>query len=255
MKLVKSGILSYHTGNAPHTADLPTLLFIHGAGSSGIYWQNQITALSAMANVIALDLPGRGQSGGSGADSIDSYAQNVVDFINDIKPDKLVLAGFSMGGAIVLNLLTSNPGLCRATILIATGAKLKVHPVVFDAIENDFPRYLELVRDTARSPKTDPAVIQPVIEDRAACNPKVAAGDFRACDKFDIRDQISGIKTPVLIISAQDDLLTPPKFSDFLENNIPTTKRVHIKDAGHLVAVEQADKVNKAIGDFLLENF
>lgn len=53
------------------------------------------------------------------------------------------------------------------------------------------------------------------------------------------------------MISAEQDMLTPPKFAAWLEANLPDARRIHIQDAGHFVSVEQADQVGGAIRDFL----
>ena len=57
-----------------------TLVFIHGAGGTGAFWQAQVLELAGRANTIALDLPGHGRSEGEGKDTIDGYARSVNSF-------------------------------------------------------------------------------------------------------------------------------------------------------------------------------
>ena len=54
-----------------------------------------------------------------------------------------------------------------------------------------------------------------------------------------------------MVISAQDDKLTPPKYADFLESAISNTTRAHILDAGHIAPMEKPQEVNQAIIEFL----
>ena len=103
----------------------------------------------------------------------------------------------------------------------------------------------------AVSQKTDPDLVQPFIEDFARGNPEVVLGDFRACDRFDSRAGLSSIKVPVLIITSEDDKLTPAKYGVFLEENFQNAQRVHIMDAGHIVSLERPDEVNTLILEFL----
>ena len=103
------------------------------------------------------------------------------------------------------------------------------------------------------SPKTDPALLAPLLEDTAACGPAVTAGDFRACDVFDVRDRLSAIRVPVLVITGEDDKLTPPAYGRFLAEKISSARSVHVMDAGHLVVVEKPEEVNGAIQRFLEE--
>ena len=64
-------------------------------------------------------------------------------------------------------------------------------------------------------------------------------------------DRLAEISVPVMVISAQDDKLTPPKYADFLESAIPNTTRAHIPDAGHIAPLEKPREVNQAIIEFL----
>ncbi len=230
-----------------------TLLFIHGAGSSGAFWAEQMRGLAARYNLLAVDLPGRGGSPGPGKERIADYAQALNALVRELAAPRMVAVGFSMGGAIVQQMLLDRPQSLGAAVLIATGAKLRVHPQILELIGSDYPAYLSQIAATAASPQTPPAQIQAAIDDRAQCDPKVCLGDFLACDRFDLREQITAIDVPVLIINASDDLLTPPAFADFLAQQIPHSQRVQLRDAGHFVAVEKPAAVNQAIEEFLRE--
>ena len=62
------------------------------------------------------------------------------------------------------------------------------------------------------------------------------------------------IEAPVLVVSAQDDQLTPPTYADVLEKTIKNATRTHIMDAGHVVPIEKPVEVNQAILEFLDRN-
>jgi pimeloyl-ACP methyl ester carboxylesterase len=229
----------------------PDLHPIHGAGGSSNHWLPQLDDLLDVANTIAIDLPGHGRSPHPGRKQVEDYTEIVAKFIKTIGPPYPVPVGFSMGGAITQKLLLDRPGLCSAAVLVATGAKLGVLPLILQTIEQDFPKYIEMKGQMAASAKTPREVIQPVLDDTALCDPSVVLGDFQACDAFDERTRIKQIEAPVLVITADDDLLTPPKFGGYLTGQIPKAHRVHINDAGHLVTVEKPDEVNAAIREFI----
>ncbi len=246
-----SGGIPFVTGQWPLDTSKSTIVFIHGSGGSAQFWQAQVEGLVEKANTVAIDLPGHGGSKSAGKDTVKAYAAAVVEFLDLLDPPGPILCGLSLGGAISQQLLLEYPHRFGAGILIGTGAKLKVLPAIFETIENDFTRFVGMISKFAASEKTDPALIRKFQDDLMRCNPAVITGDFQACNRFDVMTRLGEISAPVLVISAEDDQLTPPKYADYLESAIPHTARSHIADAGHMVPLEKPHEVNQAIIDFL----
>ncbi len=251
MEKRKEGPISFTTGNWPLRSERPTLLFIHGSGESSILWDAQVGALADQFNTVAIDLPGHGASDGPGMDSVENYTRAVVAFMERGAIPSPVPCGLSIGGAIVQQMLLDYPNRMEAGILVSTGARLKVMPQIFEAIEKDYGQFLAMSRMLAASEKSAADLLDPLMRDTARCSPRVTVGDFRACDHFDVMSRLAEITLPVLIISADDDKLTPPKYSDFLEKNISGAVRCRIEGAGHVVPVEKPEEVNAAITGFL----
>jgi len=229
----------------------PTLIFIHGAGGSHVLWQGQVDGLAERANAVAIDLPGHGESTGEGMPRIEDYARAVADFTRAVEAPRPVPCGLSMGGAITQQLMLDHPDACCAGVLIGTGARLRVMPIILKTIEENFSAYIDSFLTFAASEKTDPARLRPIAEATARCSPQVALGDFKACDAFDVMERLPSIEVPVLVITSEEDKLTPPKYGVFLEEKIKRASRVHIQDAGHLAPAEKPDEVNTAIAAFL----
>jgi pimeloyl-ACP methyl ester carboxylesterase len=103
----------------------------------------------------------------------------------------------------------------------------------------------------ASSENTEASLSLPFRDDLTKCKPKVAYGDFQACNQFNVIERLPEISVPVLVISAEDDNLTPPKYARFLEDGIPNTIRKHIHAAGHIASMEKPREVNQAIIAFL----
>ena len=250
----KTNGIGYITGRWPLDPAKSTIVFIHGAGGSSAFWAAQVQGLVARINTVALDLPGHGRSGGNGKTKIEDYVQAVIDFIKQVDMPTPIPCGLSMGGAITQQLLLDCPDQFKAGILISTGAKLKVAAAIFDAIENDYNGFVDMVGKLAASKKTDPGLVLPFKDEMAGCKPEITHGDFQACNRFNIIERLSSIGTPVLVMSAQDDKLTPPKYADVLEKTIKNAARAHIMNAGHVVPIEKPAEVNRAIMEFLDRN-
>ncbi len=255
MKAVKSGRYSFLTGHWPLRKDLPTVVFIHGAGGNAQGWRKQVEGLSDVANTLALDLPGHGASDDHGLDSISDYAGFTAGFIKELELHQAIACGLSMGGGIALQLLLDYADWLKAGILIGTGARLRVAPFIFETIGQDYEGFVKLLSGLLFAENAGLEAVREISSIMQACPPEVTAGDFRACDSFDVTERVSGITRPVLIISGEEDQITPPKYADFLEKSIANSVRSHILGAGHMIPNERPFEVNAAIRSFIESNF
>jgi pimeloyl-ACP methyl ester carboxylesterase len=245
------GGVGFIAGEWPLASGKSTIVFVHSSGGIADFWKAQVQGLSERVNTVAVDLPGHGRSGKDGKNTVKDYARGVYEFIETADIPRPIPCGLSIGGAIVLQLLLDYAKHFQAGILIGTGAKLKVLPMIFEAIEKDYSGLVQMLCKFAASEKTAPEVIQPYRDDLQKCDPQVTLGDFKACNGFDVMGRLAEISVPVMVISAQDDKLTPPKYADFLESAISNPTRAHILDAGHIAPMEKPQEVNQAIIEFL----
>ncbi|MBW2657197.1 MAG: alpha/beta hydrolase [Deltaproteobacteria bacterium] len=247
----KTNGIGYLAGDWPLDPEKSTIVFIHGAGGSGVFWQAQVEGLAARANTLAIDLPGHGKSDGEGKGKVEDYARAVANFMKEINVPNPIPCGLSMGGAITQLLLIDYRDLVKAGVLVSTGSRLKVAPAIFEIIEKNYSDYVDMICSFAASEKTDPGLLVPFKKETARCKPEIAHGDFRACDRFDVTERLSAIDVPVLVVTAEDDKLTPPKYGEALEKGIKNATRAHIMAAGHIVPMEKSDEINKTILRFL----
>ncbi|MEM2987786.1 MAG: alpha/beta hydrolase [Candidatus Bathyarchaeia archaeon] len=222
------------------------LIFIHGAGGNHRIWENQT---KYFGNAIAIDLPGHPI--GKGRTAIDDYVEYVKKFCDRKNLRKIVMIGHSMGGAITQKFALTYPEYLKAIVLVCTGAKLKVAPIIFEEIKRNYENLMELMKNYAFSAKTPVEIKDKTVEIMKRVKPEVLYGDFEACDKFDVMGYLNRINLPTLIICGKEDLLTPVEFSEYLRDNIPNAKLRVLEDAGHMVMLEKPGEFNKILDDFL----
>lgn len=231
------------------------ITMIHGATYNHRLWIRQIRVLSSIGEVYALDLPGHGASSRFPATesiSIKSYADHVHEFLTAMGCSSTVLVGHSMGGAISIRCTLDHPNEVKALILVGTGAKLGVSPMIFEALSTNYEKGIRVgIAAWAFAKTTDKSVIEEGINEMLKCPKDIAIADFKACSEFDARDSISSIETPTLIIVGDEDKLTPTKWSEYLHSNIRNSEMKIVKTAGHMVMVEKPDEVNESIVSFL----
>jgi pimeloyl-ACP methyl ester carboxylesterase len=231
---------------------LRKIAFLHGAGGNSSYWHLQKEYLSSSAEVILVDLPGHGRANGDGFHDIDDYTKSVAETMLSSAPGGWCVAGHSMGGAIAMSLALRYPHLVTSLILMATGARLKVFPQILEGILKDKENTVRNIMQLAFSSKAPPHLVEMGFKEMMKSGEQVTYGDFYACDRFDFMAELASIKIPTLILCGTEDALTPPKYSQHLNREIPGSELVLIPDAGHMVMLEKPDETNRAIEAFLL---
>jgi pimeloyl-ACP methyl ester carboxylesterase len=229
------------------------IIFIHGVGGSTQYWYFQREYLKNSMEVILIDLPGHGQSGGEGCKTIEEARDAIRDAIIETGIKKCFLAGHSMGGAIAMSFVLAYPELLKGIILVCTGAKLKVLPSILDGVMKDKEATVRMIMmDYAFSKKASQKLRDNGFKDMMKNSAEIIYQDFMACERFSVVSALDKITLPALIIGGKDDLLTPPSYSEYIHKEIKGSDIKLIEDAGHMVMIEQPDAVNHAIEDFAM---
>jgi pimeloyl-ACP methyl ester carboxylesterase len=232
----------------------PALLFIHGAGLNASIWDAQANHFRGKHLVYRLELPGHGGSGSSGEEEITAYAAWVHEVIEKLfHSAAYALVGHSMGGAVALELATSPLRGLHSVVLVSTGAKLGVTPIVFQMLKENPDAFFETIDRVGFCAGTSGNVRDRVIELTKKCALNVIFKDFKACDRFDIRERLGNISVPALIVCGEEDLLTPVKYSEYLHRTISASSLVVIPAAGHMVMAEQPERLNRALEAFLAQ--
>lgn len=229
-----------------------TILFVHGAGGGQFTWSYQKGFFEKEFNPVIIELPGHGESGGEGEKEIGRYAEHVYSFVKAAGLGKVFLVGHSMGGAIVQTLALAQPEIMEGIVLVGTGARLKVFPMVLDGIRNDFEQTVSKITQFAFSKEVPPELIERGVTDLMRCRPEVLYGDFLACDRFDLMERVKEIEIPALILCGKDDEMTPVKYSQFLHGQIHGSRLEILPDAGHMVMMESPRAFNERVRDFIM---
>jgi len=241
----------YRHSNEGENESAPVIL-IHGAGGTHLHWPAQIRRLPGH-HVYAVDLPGHGKSDGRGNQTIESYCQSILRWMETNNIYRGVIVGHSMGGAIALNMALEHPERVIALGLIGSGARLRVAPVILEnsSSATTFPVAVKAIMERAFSHHTDPRLRELASQKMETTRPSVLHGDFLACNTFDVMENIPAIRFPTLVICGQDDQLTPVRYSQFLADQIPKAQARVIPEAGHMVMLEQPQVVANELSAFL----
>ncbi len=214
------------------------LLAIHGAGGDHRHWPSGLLSMPA-ADCMIVELPGHGKSGGDGRSSIETYADFIESLVAAMQLDSVTLVGHSMGGAIAQTLALRHSPWLRRLVLVGTGAKLRVAPDLLHLLDVDYKRAVDLICSRAFGASASDSVMGPYRKGLLRTPSETTRNDFRACDAFNVMEEVGGIRIPTLIVSGDADELTPPKYGAYLQDRIPGASHAIIADAGHMLAVEK----------------
>lgn len=243
--------LYYFTDHRQNDNPYPPVLLIHGAGGTHLDWSPHIRKLPE-ANAIALDLNGHGKSDGDGHNTIQDYAQDIMAVIDALHLEPVIICGQSMGGAIAQHLALYYPEYIAGMILITTGAKLQVHPDIIGKILTNYEQVVQLLITWYWSDDIDEQTRQLSYNQLMRISPQIVYGDYQACNDFDLREQLTQIHTPTLVVGATEDKMTPVKYSQYLAKNLPNAELVIIKETGHMAHLEKPLKVREAMQNWLV---
>lgn len=231
-----------------------TPLLLHGAGGNHLYWPPEIRRKNEY-RILALDLPGHGKSSEtSGLQSIQEYVDAVYAWIQAMDIHQFVIAGHSMGGAIALSLALQFPAHLAGLVLISTGARLPVSPMLL-AETSSSALYLKAVHrimEWSFSPDAPPRLVELAYRRMAESRQSVLHSDLKACAEFNVVDQLDKISCPTLVLCGEKDLMTPRRSSQYLASRIPRAQLHLVAGAGHMVMLEQPHTVAEAVHGFVM---
>jgi pimeloyl-ACP methyl ester carboxylesterase len=242
----------YYFANEEENWSRPAVILIHGAGGTHLNWPPEIRRIAGQ-RIYALDLPGHGKSDGFGLQTIEDYARAVLDFMDALKIRKAVFVGHSMGGVIALYLGVHNPSRTLGLGLVATGPRLRVSPAILEKTETSatFALAVQDINDLAFGPQADARLKELAGQRMAEVRPAVLHGDFLACDAYDEAHLLGRIKAPALIVCGTQDKLTPLHLSEQLKARLKDSILYTVESAGHMVMLEEPQKVAAPLNLFL----
>ena len=235
------------------------LVLIHGFLGSSKMWEPQINFFKNHYKIVAPDLPGFGKSKKiKSLDSIYSIANLLLTCLEKKKIDKFYLLGHSMGGMIVQEMAKKCGDKILKLICYSTGPKGEM-PGRFETVEQSRENLKKNgLEDTARNiaktwfVKEEKAkYFDMCIESGKQTSIQAADKALTALKNWNGVDALKNIKNETLIVWGDQDKSYNLEQTQILKKNIEKSKLVIFKDCAHNVHLEQPDKFNKIIMNFL----
>ena len=250
------------------------VVLVHGLGGQWQNWLENIPRLAQERRVLALDLPGFGLTPepGDGEISISGYGRCVDAFCEQLGLDKVDMVGNSMGGFVAAEVAIQFPERVSRLVLVSaagiTSADTLQAPILtFGRIAtalatNSAARH----RRVAARPLGRHAALALVARHPRLLKADLAYEGFfkgagkggfddalRACLDYDFRDRLPDVRVPTLIVWGEKDSIIPVRDANEFERLIPDSRKVVMKDTGHIPMAERPQAFNDVLTEFLAE--
>jgi pimeloyl-ACP methyl ester carboxylesterase len=219
------------------------IVFLHGAGCTIDVWTEQ---RDAFPDALAYALPGHERSGEP--HTIEAFANALLDDLE--AGERVILAGHSMGGAIALDAALRGDPRIAGVVMIASGARLRVGPAIFEAIERDFDAATRDIPKYFYADATPERVERSGAMMRRVGQAQVVR-DFQACNAFDALSRLEEVSVPLLAVTGDKDVMTPPKFAAAMADRVTGAQARIVPGAGHSVMMERPAETNAALRAFV----
>ncbi len=254
--------IAYHIKKATENPE-KTIIFLHGFPFNKNMWREQLESLEDNITGIAVDIRGHGNSTkGHGYFSMDVFAKDLAVLMRKLEVEQAVLCGISMGGYIALRAYQLFPEKISGLILCDTHSKADDNAGKqkrFDGIQAVLqhgrrPYAIGFVGNvfSARSIDENPEAVE-LIKSSIRRNSigTICATLLALAARTDTTEVLSEIQVPTLLVRGKEDKITPAALMEEMAKKIKTARYVEFEDCGHLPNMEDKEKFNLEMNNFL----
>jgi pimeloyl-ACP methyl ester carboxylesterase len=188
----------------------PALVLVHCWSCDRHLWDGVVPRLARDRRVVTLDLAGHGESGRDRKDwTIAAFGQDVRAVVETLGLRKVILAGHSMGGPVILEAARLLPGRVVGLIPVDTGLNVEKTnspeevASLLAGFEKDYRGTAEsFTRQYMFTPKSDPALVERVVAKNVSAPPEVAIPCLRAVLGYDARPTLLEVRVPAHAVNA-----------------------------------------------------
>lgn len=240
------------------------LVCIMGLATDLLAWTLQVPAFSAAHRLIVFDNRDVGRSTrAEGPYELSDMALDTLALADALELDSFHLLGYSMGGAIAQEIACQAPERIRTLTLAATfasgGAWARSLSDTWSARvrvisrEQHIDELLLLNHSEEFFENADAVAYMRglMLDNPHPQEPEAFARQLAASSRHDARDRLRSLALPTHVIGAERDILVPVWKAKELAELIPHAKLTVIEGAPHGALIEQAERFNNVVLDFI----
>ena len=249
----------------------PPVVFVHGISGNWQNWLENIPRFAQDRRVVALDLPGFGESEDlAGGPTMPAHGRVVEALCDQLDLGRVALVGNSMGGFIAAETTIQFSDRVERLVLCSSAGittnELRREPVLAwgRAIAMGGTRSAAELRMAILRPRLRHLIFSLIVRHPSRIRPDILFEISRGAGRdafiptlnaildYDFRDRLPDIRCPTLIVWGANDAIVPRKDAYEYERLIPGTQPVvMMEDTGHVPMIERPRTFNDRVLEFL----
>lgn len=233
------------------------IVLLHGWGSNIKLFANLIELLSKKYKVVAMDMPGFGESDEPPAAwCVDDYADFVADFLESYSTDKVMLLGHSFGGRVIIKLNShKNLPFDVTKVILVDSAGILPPKSNKKSFRTRWYKFCKGILSTGIMQKLAPEALEKLrvkygSADYVAASPLMRQVLVKTVNE-DLEPLLPEIKCPTLLVWGVNDTATPLSDGEKMEKLIPDAGLVKLENAGHYSFLDQQYTFNRVMSSFM----
>ena len=243
------------------------VICIHGNGLNRLLWRHLEPELSRKYRTIVYELRGMGKSetvGKPGSKfTVRDHADDLGAVMDALGIEQAAIVGQGFGSFLSLQFAADQPHRVSAMVAVNTSARLE------GMIRQEVPRWVETAEREGMEPLIEGALNRWFVESFRQARPEIMdlyrkmiganpplgyAANCRGIMELDIRDDLTKIQCPTLLVTGEADRSTPVRDHEIIAERIADSELVVVEDASHTVCEEQPEEFNRIVLEFLGRN-
>ena len=233
------------------------IVLLHGWGSNIKLFSNLIDLLSKKYTVVAMDMPGFGESQEPpSAWCVDDYVDFVIDFLRDYDAENIMFLGHSFGGRVIIKLNSRKElPFSISKVILVDSAGILPPKSNKKSFRTRWYKFCRSFLSTKIMQKLAPEALEKLrvkygSADYVAASPLMRQVLVKVVNE-DLEPLLPNIKCPTLLVWGVNDTATPLSDGEKMEKLIPDAGLVKLENAGHYSFLEQQFIFNRVMCSFM----
>ena len=232
------------------------VVLLHGWGSNITLFDSMINLLSLKYKVVAMDMPGFGESEEPKEPwDVDGYVDFVLEFLKRYDFEKVTLLGHSFGGRVIIKLCSRELPFEVEKVILVDSAGVKPEKTASQKMKQSVYKATKKVYSSPAFSKLFPDALENLRKRNGSADYNAASPIMRQTlvkvVNEDLCDLMPNVKCPALLIWGKNDDATPLSDGQKMEKLMPESALVAFDNAGHYSFLEQQVLFNRVLASFM----